>query len=62
MTKDDNTGHWPHPRGFSLRDRELVESLWDDARTARLLDLYYGGWVAALTKATAQPTPLGLSH
>jgi hypothetical protein len=37
--------------GFSPRDRELVEALWDHARTARMSELYYG---QALRRLTAQ--------
>nr|WP_294543130.1 hypothetical protein [uncultured Rhodopila sp.] len=33
---------WPEAHGFNPRDRELVEVLWDNARTARLSELYYG--------------------
>jgi hypothetical protein len=37
-------------RGFSAGDREFVRALWDDARTARLSELYYGARLDRLTK------------
>ena len=33
---------WPQPRGYTLQDHELMVTLWDYARTARLSELYYG--------------------
>jgi hypothetical protein len=33
---------WPEAHGFNPRDRDLVELLWDNARTARLSELDYG--------------------
>lgn len=33
---------WPHPQGYTLQDFELMGTLWDYARTARLSELYYG--------------------
>ncbi len=50
MTKEGRTEHWPKAHGFTLRDQELVQSLWNDARTARLSDLYYGSRLAVFTK------------
>jgi hypothetical protein len=38
------------PSGFSMRDHDLVERLWDDARTARLSELYYGQQLRSLTR------------
>ncbi len=33
---------WPEPAGYSLRDKQMVATLWDSARTSRLSELYYG--------------------
>jgi hypothetical protein len=49
VTDEPGNKRWPGARGFSLRDRELVEALWDDARTARLSELYYGTKIRTLT-------------
>ncbi len=45
MTDHDHAGErksWPKALGYTLRDKQLVGTLWDYARTSRLSDLYYG--------------------
>ncbi|MCB8879683.1 hypothetical protein ACELLULO517_05520 [Acidisoma cellulosilytica] len=33
---------WPEPAGYTLQDHDLMMTLWDCARNARLSELYYG--------------------
>jgi len=40
------------PSGYTEADRALVHALWDDARTARLSELYFGDRATTLGRAS----------
>jgi hypothetical protein len=46
MAKGPEVAEWPKPRGFGENDREMLTHVWDDVRTARMNELYYGKKIA----------------
>lgn len=42
VVEDGRAIGWPEPLGFSLQDLNVIQHLWNHARTARLSELYYG--------------------
>ena len=44
------SGKFSKDHGFRVHDQEFMIALWDDARTARLSELYYGDRIKSLSR------------